>query len=335
LTIYRYPKNPPATGNSSVENPTRAVDYVMFQRKRIQYDDQNGSAYYGLNIPNNSVAMNSNPDRVYIAMPQNLSTQYAPTYRQVDVGVTGIAAGSSLGVDSFDKAAQALQTAAQDALPEFAAGTISQIAAGAAQFLGLAGNATANDILALSKGKVFNPYTEQLFSNMQFRNHMFSFKFFARDRDESKEINHIIKYLKKGALPIYGATGGGSGITAGKDDDGDTIDDGGFIGKLDDRLNSVGAARFYEVPDKFDIKFIRLDPNGDGSTISADLHHKIHTSVCTGIDVNYTPDGQYNAIKNATLGVENDAPLQVPAVTVNCRFTETQLVTQAQIDQGY
>ena len=304
----------------------------MFQRKRIQYDDQNGSAYYGLNIPNNSVQMNSNPDRVYIAMPQNLSTQYQPTYRQVDVGVGGMAMATGLGVDSFDKAAQALQTAASDALPEFAASTMMDIVGGASQFLGLAGTATANDILALSKGKVFNPYTEQLYSNMQFRNHMFSFKFFARDRDESKEINHIIKYLKKGALPIYGTPGQGTGVNIGTDQDGKGQQ---LITDLDNRLNSIGSARFFEVPDKFDIKFIRLDPNGDGSTVSADLHHKVHTSVCTGIDVNYTPDGQYNAIYNAELGVDGGKPLQVPAVTVNCRFTETQLVTQGQIDEGY
>ena len=304
----------------------------MFQRKRIQYDDQNGSAYYGLNIPNNSVQMNSNPDRVYIAMPQNVSTQYQPTYRQVDVGVAGMAAATGLGIDSFDKAAQALQTAASDALPEFAASTMMDIVGGASQFLGLAGTATANDILALSKGKVFNPYTEQLYSNMQFRNHMFSFKFFARDRDESKEINHIIKYLKKGALPIYGTPGQGTGVNIGTDQDGKGQQ---LITDLDNRLNSIGSARFFEVPDKFDIKFIRLDPNGDGSTVSADLHHKVHTSVCTGIDVNYTPDGQYNAIYNAELGVDGGKPLQVPAVTVNCRFTETQLVTQGQIDEGF
>ena len=332
MTIYRYPKSPPATGNSSVENPTKNIDYVMFQRKRIQYDDQNGSAYYGLNIPNNSVQMNSNPDRVYIAMPQNLSTQYQPTYRQVDVGVAGMAAATGLGIDSFDKAAQALQTAASDALPEFAASTMMDIVGGASQFLGLAGTATANDILALSKGKVFNPYTEQLYSNMQFRNHMFSFKFFARDRDESKEINNIIKYLKKGALPIYGTPGQGTGVNIGTDQDGKGAQ---LITDLDNRLNSIGSARFFEVPDKFDIKFIRLDPNGDGSTVSADLHHKVHTSVCTGIDVNYTPDGQYNAISNAELGVTGGKPLQVPAVTVNCRFTETQLVTQGQIDEGF
>ena len=332
MTIYRYPKNPPATGNSSVENPTKNIDYVMFQRKRIQYDDQNGSAYYGLNIPNNSVQMNSNPDRVYIAMPQNLSTQYQPTYRQVDVGVAGMAAATGLGIDSFDKAAQALQTAASDALPEFAASTMMDIVGGASQFLGLAGTATANDILALSKGKVFNPYTEQLYSNMQFRNHMFSFKFFARDVTESREINHIIKYLKKGSLPIYGTPGQGTGVNIGTGEDNKGTQ---LITDLDNRLNSIGSARFFEVPDKFDIKFIRLDPNGDGSTVSADLHHKVHTSVCTGIDVNYTPDGQYNAIYNAELGVTAGKPLQVPAVTVNCRFTETQLVTQGQIDEGF
>ena len=281
----------------------------MFQRKRIKYDDQNSKAYYGLNIPNNTVAMDKNPDRVYIAMPQNLSTQYAPTYRQVDMGVTGMAMATGMGADNFDTAAQALQKAAKDALPQFIAGTMSDVASGAAQFLGLAGNASANDIMALARGKVFNPYTEQLFSNMQFRNHQFSFKFFARSDRESREINKIIKYLKMGALPIYGST--------------------------TDDTNS-GSARFFEIPDKYDIKFIRLDPlSGQLTSVSADLHHKIHTSVCTGIDVNYTPDGQYNAMKRNNLGVEAGRPLQVPAVTVNCRFTETQLVTQSQISEGF
>jgi len=287
------------------------VDYVMFQRKRIQYDDQNGSSYYGLNIPNNKVAMEKNTDRVYINMPQNLSTQYAPTYRTVDMGVTGMAASSGLGGDSFDDLALALQKAAKDATSEFTAGALSEVATGAAQFLGLAGNATRNDIMALAKGKVFNPYQEQLFSNMQFRNHMFSFKFFARSERESKEINNIIKYLKQGALPIYGTVEG------------------------DAATGANASARFFEIPDKFDIKFVRLDPVSDTLHSSADLHYKIHTSVCTGIDVNYTPDGQYNAIKYTQLGVETNAPLQVPAVTVNCRFTETQLVMQSQIEEGY
>ena len=314
MTIYRYPLSPPATGSSSVDNPTEMIDYVMFQRKRIQYDDSNGSSYYGLNIPNNNVAMEKNLDRVYINMPQNLSTQYAPTYKTVDMGVMGMAAASGLKSEGFDELAGALQKAAKDAIPEFTAGALSEVASGAAQFLGLAGNATRNDIMALAKGKVFNPYQEQLFSNMQFRNHMFSFKFFARSERESKEINNIIKYLKQGALPIYGTVDG------------------------DAATGANASSRFFEIPDKFDIKFVRLDPLSGVLNTSADLHYKIHTSVCTGIDVNYTPDGQYNAIGGRNIvstGVGNNRPLQVPAVTVNCRFTETQLVMQSNITEGY
>jgi len=312
LTIYRYPLSPPATGSSSVDNPTEMIDYVMFQRKRINYDDSNGSSYYGLNIPNNNVAMEKNLDRVYINMPQNLSTQYAPTYKTVDMGVTGMAAASGLKSEGFDDLAKALQQAAKDAIPEFTASTLSEVATGAAQFLGLAGNATSNDIMSLAKGKVFNPYQEQLFSNMQFRNHMFSFKFFARSERESQEINNIIKYLKQGALPIYGTVDADAGNNT--------------------------SSRFFEIPDKFDIKFVRLDPLSGTLNSSADLHYKIHTSVCTGIDVNYTPDGQYNAIGGRNIvstGVGDNRPLQVPAVTVNCRFTETQLVMQSNITEGY
>ncbi len=312
MTIYRYPLSPPATGNSSVDNPTEMIDYVMFQRKRINYDDSNGSSYYGLNIPNNNVAMEKNLDRVYINMPQNLSTQYAPTYKTVDMGVTGMAAASGLKSEGFDDLAKALQQAAKDAIPEFTASTLSEVATGAAQFLGLAGNATSNDIMSLAKGKVFNPYQEQLFSNMQFRNHMFSFKFFARSERESQEINNIIKYLKQGALPIYGTVDADAGNNT--------------------------SSRFFEIPDKFDIKFVRLDPLSGTLNSSADLHYKIHTSVCTGIDVNYTPDGQYNAIGGRNIvstGVGDNRPLQVPAVTVNCRFTETQLVMQSNITEGY
>ena len=305
MTVYRYPLNPPVTGSTAVENPTQMVDYVMFQRKRINYDDGNDTNYYGLNVPNNKVLMENNKARVYIAMPQDLQTAYQPTYRKVDMGVMGMAMAEGLSSTDLDGVVTALQTAASSALPEFATGALAQVAQGAAQMLGLAGNADANALQALTQGKVFNPYSEQLFSNMQFRTHSFSFKMFARSERESQEINNIIKYLKQGSLPIYGDSDEGK------------------------------PARFFEVPDKFDIKFVRLSPDGKTLSDSEDLHYKIHTSVCTGVSVNYTPDGQYNAIKNNNLGTGDDKPLQVPVVSVNCRFTETQLVTQQQIKEGF
>tara|TARA_B100000035_G_scaffold190180_1_gene162354 strand:- start:896 stop:1744 length:849 start_codon:yes stop_codon:yes gene_type:complete len=281
------------------------VDYVMFQRKRINYDDGNGTNYYGLNVPNNKVAVENNKARIYIAMPQNLQTAYQPTYRKVDMGVMGMAMAEGLSSSDLDGVVTALQQAATSTIPELTTGALAQAAQGAAQMLGLAGNADANALQALTQGKVFNPYSEQLFSNMQFRTHNFSFKMFARSERESQEINNIIKYLKQGSLPIYGDSDEGR------------------------------PARFFEVPDKFDIKFVRLSPDGKTLSDSEDLHYKIHTSVCTGIDVNYTPDGQYNAIKNNNLGTGDDKPLQVPVVQINCRFTETQLVTQQQIKEGF
>ena len=305
MAIYRYPLQPPAVGSSAVDNPTQMVDYVMFQRKRINYDD-GGTNYYGLNVPNNKVNTKPDPSKVYIAMPQNIQTAYQPTYRTVDLGVAGMAMARGMVDMSSENLADTLQKAAEAALPEFTTGALAQLAQGAAQLGGLAGNVDANTLLQLTKGKVFNPYTEQMFSNMQFRTHNFSFKMFARSERESEEINNIIKYLKQGSLPIYGrGDGAGSG----------------------------SAARFFEVPDKFDIKFVRLSPNGRFVSNSEDLHFKIHTSVCSGIDVNYTPDGQYNAIKNGKLGTSG--PLQVPVVTVNCRFTETQFVTQQNIKDGF
>lgn len=280
----------------------------MFQRKRISYDD-GGTNYYGLNLPNNKVNTKPDSDKVYIAMPQNLQTAYKPTYRTVDLGVTGMAMARGMVNMKSENLAQTLQDAAAAALPEFTTGALAQLAQGAAQLGGLSGNVDANTLMQLTKGKVFNPYTEQMFSNMQFRTHSFSFKMFARNERESQEINNIIKYLKEGSLPIYGRGDGGPGTGS--------------------------AARFFEVPDKFDIKFIRLSPNGTSLSNSEDLHFKIHTSVCTGIDVNYTPDGQYNAMKNNNLGTGDDKPLQVPVVTLNCEFTETQFVTAKDIETGF
>lgn len=303
MAIYRYPLLPPVTGSNAVDNPTQMVDYVMFQRKRIDYDDKNGSSYYGLNVPNNKVATKKNPGRVYIAMPQNIQTAYQPTYRKIDMGVVGMGMAEGLSSTDLDGVVTALQTAANAALPEVATGALSQVAQGAANALGLAGNVDANALQALTQGRVFNPYSEQLFSNMNFRTHNFSFKMFARSERESQEINNIIKYLKQGSVPIYGDSDEGK------------------------------PARFFEVPDKFDIKFVRLSPDGKQLTSSEDLHYKIHTSVCTGIDVNYTPDGQYNSFKETAMGTTG--PLQVPAIALTLSFLETRFIGQEDIIRGY
>lgn len=312
-STLRYPlRAPSAVGNQLSDNRTESVDYVRFVRKRVNYKAKsNGSAFYGLNLPDNNVEFTFNPQMVYLAMPANLQTSYNPGYTTKDLGVGGMLAAGALGENALDPTSEGgttqivadLQAAARAALPEFANNAVAQIANSASGALGLAGSVDSNTLMQLSKGKVFNPYTEQLFNNMTFRSHQFSFKMFARDHKEADEIAKIVRYFKEGATPIIG----------------------------DD------ANKFIEVPDKFDIKFCRLNPDSRKLSSSNDLHFRMHTSVCNGVSVNYTPDGQYNALKYAPLGSNPDEPLglQVPVLTLGLSFLETRFIDQADILQGF
>ncbi len=323
MSVYRYPLRPPvptSQGDYDANAPTEATDYLMLRRSRIVYND-NESKYYGENLPDNNVERNLNSDAVYLAMPNQLQTSYSPAYRQVDVGVAGIFAAQQVGGagnDLNDMATQ-LQSAAQAALPEVAVSAIASAANAANSALGLQGNLDANSLLALSKGKVFNPFSEQIFSNMAFRTHQFSFKLMSRSMEEAREINNIINYIKMGAVPILGGNASGDAL-------GDGLTLGGGSGV-------ASRNRFMEVPDKFELKFVRMSPEGtlsEGADGLGSMHFKIHTSVCTGVQVNYTPDGQYSSFKN----IEGNM-VQVPALQMSLSFTETRMITQGDINRGF
>ena len=63
------------------------------------------------------------------------------------------------------------------------------------------GSLNANSLEALTEGRIFNPYIEQIFSQMNFRQHSFSFKMMARNVKEAREIQKIITYINLGAHP--------------------------------------------------------------------------------------------------------------------------------------
>ena len=52
--------------------------------------------------------------------------------------------------------------------------------------------------------------------------------------------------------------------------------------------------------------------------------------VCSGININYTPDNQYTSFKSV-----NGTMIQVPAVILNIQFTEVKLLNQDDILQGF
>ena len=297
-STLRYPLEPPVVGNTVGEGPTQAVDYVMFRRKRIKYKKDGGSGNYNqLNLPGNDVSFDYNDQSVYLAMPPQLATAYNPAYTTQNLGVGGMAMAGISGItlkeeseqSDLDSIVSTLQDAATGALPEVINSAKAQFANAASQMLGIGGNINANTIAQLAGGKVFNPYTEQLFNNMTFRSHAFNFKLFSRSPDEARENKLIIDYFKKGATPI-----------------------------INDSPN-----RFMEVPDKFDIKFVRMDPQKRQFSESNELHFKIFTSVCAGVNVKYTPDGQYNAFAETSMGTTE--MMQVPAVTLSLTFLGDQI----------
>ena len=323
--ILRYPLEAPTPGNTGSalgEGATEAIDYVCFQRSSVSYDD---SGYRGFSFPSATGTAKRVPNsrRVYMAMPKTLQTGFAPRYKQIDLGVVGAALLQGMGADlsggdNFAELAGTISETAQAALPEFQANALAQVSNSLAQAGGLAGGLDASSIQALTKGRVFNPFKEQVFAGLDFRTHNFTFKLLSRSENEAKRVQSIINYFKYGSLPSLGEA--------------DEVGDGS--GDFGSALKGLSSSRFFNVPDNFDIKFIRLAPDAAGGTISTEdsdfMHFKIHPSVCTGIQINYTPDGQYTSFKTIKGGM-----VQVPAIQLGLTFAELKLVTKGDIAKGF
>lgn len=321
MAIYRYPLQAPEERGSAstADGATEAIDYACFQRTSVKYDDK---GFRGYSLPgSNSVKRELNDDRVYLAMPKGLQTSYTPSYRQIELGAAGAAAIQAIadGDGSTEAMAAKISDTAKAVLPEFASGAFAGAINSAAQMAGLQGGVDANSLQALTRGRVFNPFKENVFSGINFRTHTFNFKLAARSEQEAKEMQSILNYFKEGSVPNIGSADKSDGGTSG----------------AENLARSLSGNRFFTVPDSFNIKFIRLRP--DGSTDSEGdkdfMHFRIHPSVCTNIQVNYTPDGQYTSFKSP----DGDATksIQVPAITLALTFTETKLITTVDINQGF
>ena len=209
-----------------------------------------------------------------------------------------------------------------------------------------------NAIENLQQGRIFNPYSEQIFQGMSFRTHNFAFKFFARDAQESKTIQNIIDYVKIGSLPRLRSGNMGkkytnnqstfkidgndkvTAVTRKKEKNYRNLWQDNFFKKYNEGYAKNN--RFFEIPDRFQLRFVRFGANATGGmnnlgeSTRRDLMFKIYPSVCTGISVNYTPDNQYVALKQP----QPDG-ISVPAIVLQLSFTETRLLTENDVAVGY
>ena len=353
MAIYKYPLRSPAqrtqAGLRIADSPTEATDYLMLRRERFSYNDSEVPNFYKRQSPGNQMRVLQHPDRCYIAVPPQVATQYSPAYRRADIGVGGIAAMGLMKSNDFGEMSEKLQEASKAALPEFSTNAVLSMVNGFNQFVGLQGQLDINTVRQLQSGQVFNPFAEQMFQGMSFRTHNFAFKFFAKNLSESNEIWNIINYIKIGSLPrIRGGEFVSKFINSKekfKTPKGEVerkeqtnIFDKEFFKGMKGTDNYVGSNRFFEIPDRFQLRFVRFGNNNDTVDSSGninegtrrDLMFKIYPSVCTGININYTPDNQYVAMKYLP-----DAGLDNPAIVMTVTFTETRLITQSDAAAGY
>tara|TARA_B100002019_G_scaffold59989_1_gene51443 strand:- start:759 stop:1853 length:1095 start_codon:yes stop_codon:yes gene_type:complete len=350
----RYPLKAPVASKDEMVGDDQAgytelIDYVRIRRKRVEYTDKDAKAYGGTSMPQKGTKPVYHNSIVYLAMPTTVSAAYQPTYRQVNLGVGGAAALNALGSKSFDSLAASIQSAAKAMLPEFAASAIAQGANSISGFFGVQGNLDANALQGLTTGRVFNPYTEQIFSQMNFRNHSFSFKLLARNAKEAQEIKQIIDYLKVGAHPQVTGNDGFQDLSQiltsdkGRDygfkAEGDGFDARAGVTDLVKKEGGPAGSRFFKIPDHYQLSFVRMNPNSnqfvtpsqaevDGQ--ATNLHFRMADTVCSGVSVNYTPDNQYTSFKS----IRGDL-ISVPAVVLNLQFTEIKLLSQKDILRGY
>ncbi len=342
----------------SADSETGRIDYLRIRRKKTVYKTDNGKSYYGgNNFPRNKGETSYHKSMCYLALAGGINASYQPQYNQTNLGVGGMAAINALNSGTqFESLAGSIQDAAAAILPEFAASAITQGANAVSGFFGVQGNLSVNGLEGLRNGRVFNPYIEQIFAQMNFRNHSFSFKMAARNVKEAEEIKKIIQYINIGAHPkvegVNQEMGSEYGTKTGDRDVGSKDDKGREgVDALKDFIKKNGSGgglsgnRFFGIPDQYELAFMRMRPksgefdsvsienNSDGKPLGPpkfSLHYKMDTCVCSGFSVNYTPDNTYTALKRI-----NGSMIQVPAVVMQVNFTEVRLLNQSDIRRGY
>ena len=339
-SVLKYPLKPPVSGSpylEGTEGPTGRMDFLRFQRFRINYAD---TQYGGLNLPDNKATTTLNPTIAYLTMPHNITANYSASYNQANMGVLGIAATRLASAITEGMGGEQLNEMLTDIVQRSAGGALPEVlfnkGAAAIQSLNqmgsLGGDITGNNLSALSQGKIMNPYTEQVFQGINFRNHSFTIKMLARNKKEAKEILNLIQYFKEGALPQLSNASGKKGNN--KSNQGQNSNN--VFKKKSVKLSTQG--RYLKVPDYFALEFVRLNMETD--TLTPVPHYKFQPCVCQSVNVNYTPDGQYVSFKDAIadLRTNGDGSLKqmmVPAVELTLNFAEARIVTQADAVAGF
>jgi hypothetical protein len=287
------------------------MDYLKFSI----YDSEKNNPYtYASQPGKGGKAKTGTADQimksVYLYLPHDLSETFSTTYDKATLGPFGSAVveamkGNGADMDSIVDKVQAGATAAK---PEIAFSAVGQIFNGINAFAGTDGSLDKNQMAALAKGKVFNPYQETVFKGVNYRSHNFTFDMAPRNAKEAENIIKIIHALRDAMLP-------------------------GVSGK---------ESRWLTIPRFFKAELIRYNPNGSSKTakgggeitrpqtLSTLLTYPVNM-VLTNMQVNMTPSGQNSSIR----GLLDDGTDFGPAsYRMTLTFDETAFITRDMYKQS-
>ena len=227
-------------------------------------------------------------DSVAIYLPPNVIDSTTATYTGAATGVIGAAAAGAFGIAK--NMANSDYEAAAQGLVDSAKAMVGEAAIRAATELaeGLTGSEGTRGLINKAFGQADNPYMEVLFDKMELRTFSYDFTFSPKNKQETQDVQKIIALFRFHMAP-----------------------------ELKGEAN-----RFLTLPSEFDIHYMYQDQAGQAS--ENDFYNKIATCVCTGCEVNYTPDG----VKS----FEGGAPTKI---TMKVSFQETELLTKERVNEGF
>ena len=247
---------------------------------------------------------NSEIDIIYLYLPPKLQENYRTKYNGVELGAVGAQAvqaakeGMAAGgiSDGFGENVKRMAEAAKPALGYSLGANIINSVVGKT---GGSANLTANNLSALTQGKIFNPYEETIFQGTEFRDHSFEFKMVPRNAGDVETIYQIINKLRRHMLP---AKDGNNWLT---------------------------------IPDKFRLEVVRWQGGPEGETIStpsgksgylAKIMNFPHYMVLHDMGVDLSPDGNYAGLMSYLGGDTDFGPV---SYNMRLAFKETKYVTRA------
>ena len=240
-------------------------------------------------------------DAIVLYMPPQIGVNYTSSYKESEIGAIGGAMLQGLrgtgGVDSFKNmikggSSQATQDGNEDVTPGASLSAAADLYE--RKIIDTAGQllkvGDALGTIDKLTNKAVNNFLEAMFTGIGFRKFSYTYRFTPRDEKEATMVDKIIRTFKFHMLPEY---------------------------------NRQTSGRYFTVPSEFDIFYMY---RGDENT----WMNKIYTCVCTGVDINYTPN-QFQTLRP----VPNRGGAPMSEIEMKLDFMETKLVTKEDILEGY